>query len=59
MFSFFKKKKIVPHVRLTGIIGYGGRFKQGMELVNQIEILKIKLKVKLIFGYTFYFIFQD
>ena len=40
MFSIFKKKKVVPHVRLTGIIGSAGRFKQGMELANQRDILK-------------------
>ena len=46
MFSIFKKKKIVPHVRLTGIIGSGGRFKQGMELANQRDILKKAFSVK-------------
>ena len=46
MFSFFKKKKVVPHVRLTGIIGSGGRFKQGMELANQRDILKKAFSVK-------------
>jgi signal peptide peptidase SppA len=40
MFSFFKKKIIVPHVRLTGVIGAAGRFKQGMDLAGQREILK-------------------
>ena len=44
--SFFKKKKVVPHVRLTGIIGSGGRFKQGMELANQRDILKKAFSVK-------------
>ena len=46
MFSFLKKKKIVPHVRLTGIIGSAGRFKQGMELANQRDILKKAFSVK-------------
>ena len=46
MFSFFKKKKVVPHVRLTGIIGSAGRFKQGMELANQRDILKKAFSVK-------------
>ena len=46
MFSIFKKKKIVPHVRLTGIIGSGGKFKQGMELANQKDILKKAFSVK-------------
>ena len=40
MFSFFKKKIVVPHVRLTGVIGAAGRFKQGMDLVGQRAILK-------------------
>ena len=46
MFSFFKKKKIVPHVRLTGIIGSAGKFKQGMELANQRDILKKAFSLK-------------
>tara|TARA_B100000161_G_scaffold256820_1_gene220223 strand:- start:12 stop:824 length:813 start_codon:yes stop_codon:yes gene_type:complete len=46
MFSIFKKKKIVPHVRLTGIIGSGGKFKQGMELANQKDILNKAFSVK-------------
>jgi len=32
MFSLFKKKIIVPHVRLTGVIGSAGRFRQGIDL---------------------------
>ena len=40
MFSIFKKKKIVPNVRLTGIIGSAGKFKQGMDLAGQRGILK-------------------
>ncbi len=40
MFSFFRKKIVVPHVRLTGIIGSAGRFKEGMELANHQDILK-------------------
>ena len=46
MFSIFRKKKIVPHVRLTGIIGSAGKFKQGMELANQRDILKKAFSVK-------------
>ena len=46
MFSIFKKKTVVPHVRLTGIIGSAGRFKQGMELANQRNILKKAFSVK-------------
>ena len=40
MFSIFKKKTVIPHVRLTGIIGSAGKFKQGMDLAGQKEILK-------------------
>ena len=40
MFSIFKKKTVVPHVRLTGVIGSAGRFKQGLDLAGQKEILK-------------------
>ena len=46
MFSFLKKKVVIPHVRLTGIIGSAGRFKQGMELANQRDILKKAFSVK-------------
>ena len=46
MFSFFKKKKIIPHVRLTGIIGSGGRFKQGLELANQRDIIQKAFSLK-------------
>ena len=46
MFSFFKKKKVIPHVRLTGIIGSAGKFKQGMELASQRDILKKAFSVK-------------
>ena len=40
MFSIFKKKTIIPHVRLTGVIGSAGKFKQGMDLAGQRDILK-------------------
>ena len=40
MFSIFKKKIVIPHVRLTGVIGAAGRFKQGMDLAGQRAILK-------------------
>jgi signal peptide peptidase SppA len=40
MFSIFKKKTVIPHVRLTGVIGAAGRFKQGIDLAGQREILK-------------------
>ena len=40
MFSIFKKKTVIPHVRLTGVIGSAGRFRQGMDLASQQELLK-------------------
>ena len=46
MFSFFKKKIVVPHVRLTGVIGAAGRFKQGMDLAGQRDILKKAFSIK-------------
>ena len=46
MFSIFKKKTVVPHVRLTGIIGSAGRFKQGMDLDGQKDILKKAFSLK-------------
>ena len=46
MFSIFNKKKIIPHVRLAGIIGNVGRFRQGIDLANQRDILKKAFSVK-------------
>ena len=31
MFSLFKKKKIIPLVKLSGVIGSVGKFKQGID----------------------------
>ena len=46
MFSIFKKKKIIPHVRLTGVIGNVGRFNKGIDLAGQQEILKKAFSIK-------------
>ena len=46
MFSFFKKKKIIPHIRLTGVIGSAGRFKQGIDFANQEELIKKAFSIK-------------
>ena len=46
MFSFLKKKKIVSHLRLTGVIGNVGKFKQGIEYSSQEEIIKKAFSVK-------------
>ena len=40
MFSFLKKKNIIPHIRLSGVIGSAGRFKQGIDFSGQQEIIK-------------------
>ena len=40
MFTFFKKKKIVPLLKLSGVIGSVGKFKQGIDLSGQEEIIK-------------------
>ena len=45
MFSLFKKN-VIPHVRMTGVIGAVGRFKQGIELANQQAILKRLFHIK-------------
>ena len=46
MFSFFKKKKIVAHIKLSGIIGNTGKFKQGIDFAGQEEIIKKAFSVK-------------
>ena len=49
MFSIlkiFKKKKIVPHIRLTGIIGSVGRFRQGINFASQQEIIEKAFSIK-------------
>ena len=40
MFSFFKKKIFIPHIKLSGVIGSAGRFKQGIDFSGQQEIIK-------------------
>ena len=39
MFSFLKKKKIVPHIKLSGVIGNVGKFKQGIDFSGQEELI--------------------
>ncbi len=46
MFSFLKKKKIVPHIRLSGVIGNVGKFKQGIDFSGQEEIISKAFAVK-------------
>ena len=46
MFSFLKKKKIVSHIRLSGVIGNVGKFKQGLDFSGQQEIIKKAFSLK-------------
>ena len=46
MFSFFKKKKIIPHIKLSGVIGNVGKFKQGIDFAGQEEIIKKAFSIK-------------
>ena len=46
MFSFFKKKKIVAHIKLNGIIGNAGKFKQGIDFSGQEEIIEKAFSLK-------------
>ena len=46
MFSIFKKKKIVCHLRLAGVIGNVGKFRQGIEYSGQEDIIKKAFSVK-------------
>ena len=46
MFSFFKKKKIVSHIKLSGVIGNVGKFKQGIDFAGQEEVIKKAFSVK-------------
>ena len=39
MLSIFKKKKIIPHIKLAGVIGNVGKFKQGIDFSGQEEII--------------------
>ena len=46
MFSFFKKKKIVAHIKLSGVIGNAGKFKQGIDFTGQEELIKKAFSLK-------------
>ena len=46
MFSLFKKKKIIPHIKLSGVIGNVGKFKQGIDFAGQEEIIKKAFELK-------------
>ena len=46
IFKIFKKKKIIPHIRLSGVIGSVGKFKQGLDFVGQQEIIQKAFSIK-------------
>ena len=46
MFSFFKKKKIVAHLKLSGVIGNAGKFRQGIDFAGQEELIKKAFSLK-------------
>jgi len=46
MFSFFKKKKIVAHIKLNGVIGNAGKFKEGVDFSGQEEIIEKAFSLK-------------
>ena len=46
MFSFFKKKKIIAQIRLNGVIGNAGKFKQGIDFAGQEEIIEKAFSLK-------------
>ena len=46
MFSIFKKRKIIPHIKLAGVIGNVGKFKQGIDFSGQEEIILKAFSVK-------------
>ena len=46
MFSFFKKKNIIAHIKLNGVIGNAGKFKQGIDFSGQEEIIEKAFSLK-------------
>ncbi len=46
MLSLFKKKKIVSHLKLSGVIGNVGKFKQGIDFSGQEEIITKAFSLK-------------
>ena len=46
MFSFFKKKKTIAHIKLSGVIGNAGKFKQGIDFAGQEELIKKAFRLK-------------
>ena len=46
MFSIFKKKKVIPHIKLNGVIGNVGKFKQGIDFAGQEDIISKAFALK-------------
>ena len=46
MFSIFKKKISIPLIRLSGVIGNVGKFKQGIDLSGQEEVIVKAFSIK-------------
>ena len=46
MFAFCKKKKIISHLRLSGVIGNVGKFKQGIDFASHEELIKKAFSIK-------------
>ena len=46
MFSFFKKKKVIAQLKLSGVIGNAGKFKQGIDFAGQEELIKKAFSLK-------------
>ena len=46
MFSFFKKKKLVAHIKLNGVIGNAGKFKRGIDFSSQEETIEKAFSLK-------------
>ena len=46
MLSLFKKKKIIPHIKLIGVIGNVGKFKQGIDFSGQEDIITKAFSLK-------------
>jgi len=46
MFSIFKKKNLIAHIKLNGIIGNAGKFKEGIDFSGQEEIITKAFSLK-------------
>ena len=46
IFKIFSKKKIIPHIRLSGVIGSVGKFRQGINFSGQQEIIEKAFSIK-------------